>query len=209
MRLAFSKHVLAGPPAPQRLQPVTPTAGLDERVVGLVIGLVIAACTGLIAASPGIVATLSTEPARVATLLALTLALQMFSVQVYGRGSVSVSAIGIVASAILFDTGTAMAIAVLAAVAQGLRRRTELYKGVFDADSALMATIKLRNILSASSEPLSAKDHYEREKARRAQDTSVDNEAMASARREYRAMLEASAGSRPGKCSRSGMPSLA
>src|SRR5437763_11662843 len=133
MRLAFSKHVLAGPPVAQRLQPVTPTAGLDERVVGLVIGLVIAACTGLIAASPGIVATLSAEPARVATLLALTLALQMFSVQVYGRGSVSVSAIGIVASAILFDTGTTMAIAVLAAVAQSLRRRTELYKGVFDA----------------------------------------------------------------------------
>jgi hypothetical protein len=54
-----------------------------------------------------------------------------------------------------------------------------------------------------ASEPSSAKDHYEREKARRAQDTSVDNEAMASARREYRAMLEASAakgkGGRPKK----------
>jgi hypothetical protein len=57
----------------------------------------------------------------------------MFSVQVYGRGSVSVSAIGIVASAILFDTGTTMAIAILAALAHWLRRRKELYKGVFDA----------------------------------------------------------------------------
>jgi hypothetical protein len=133
MRLAFPKHVLAGPPAPQPLQAATPTAGLDERVVGLVIGLVIAACVGLIVASQGIVTTVSAEPARVATLLALTLALQMFSVQVYGRGSVSVSAIGIVATAIVFDTGTTMAIAVLAAVAQWLRRQNELYKGVFDA----------------------------------------------------------------------------
>src|SRR5205807_8494877 len=133
MRLAFPKHVLAGPPVPQRLQPVTPTVGLDERVVGLVIGLAIAACVGLVVASQGIVTTVSAQPARVATLLALTLALQMFSVQVYGRGSVSVSAIGIVATAIVFDTGTTMAIAVLAAAAHWLRRRNEVYKGVFDA----------------------------------------------------------------------------
>jgi HD domain len=133
MRLALQKHVLVGPPAPQQLQAVAPATGLDERVVGLVIGLVVAGCVGLIAASQGIVSTVSAEPARVVTLLALTLALQMFSVQVYGRGSVSVSAIGIVASAILFDTGTTMAIAILAALAHWLRRRNELYKGVFDA----------------------------------------------------------------------------
>jgi hypothetical protein len=76
--------------------------------------------------------TASEQPARVATLLALTIALQMFSVQVYGRGSVSVSAIGIVASAFLFDTGTTMAIGVLAAAAQWIRTRREPYKGVFD-----------------------------------------------------------------------------
>ena len=132
MRLALQKHVLAGAPAPQRLQAVTPTAGLDERVLKLVIGLAIAATAALVAASQGALVTASHEPARVATLLALTLALQMFSVQVYGRGSVSVSAIGVVASAILFDTGTTMTIAVLAALAHWLRRRSELYKGVFD-----------------------------------------------------------------------------
>src|SRR5512133_2168022 len=113
MRLALQKHVLVGPPAPQQLQAVAPATGLDERVVGLVIGLVVAGCVGLIAASQGIVSTVSAEPARVATLLALTLALQMFSVQVYGRGSVSVSAIGVLASAFLFDIGTTMAIGVL------------------------------------------------------------------------------------------------
>jgi HD domain/MASE9 len=133
MRLAIQKHVLAGPSVPRRVQPVTTTTGLDERVVGLVIGLAIAASAGLIAAGQGLLTTVSHQPTRVATLLALTLALQMFSVQVYGRGSVSVSAVGILASAFLFDTGTTMAIAVLAAVAQSIRRRPQLYKAVFDA----------------------------------------------------------------------------
>jgi len=108
-------------------------AGLDERVVMLIIGLAILACIGLIATSHGLVATASAEPVRIATLLLLTLALQMFSVRVYGRGSVSVSAIGILASAFLFDTGTTMAIAVLAAIAHSLRSRGQLYKAVFDA----------------------------------------------------------------------------
>jgi hypothetical protein len=64
MRLALQKHVLVGPPAPQQLQGVAPATGLDERVVGLVIGFVVAACVGLIAACQGIVSTISAEPAR-------------------------------------------------------------------------------------------------------------------------------------------------
>jgi hypothetical protein len=147
MRLAFPRHVLADGPAvdqrgAQRMRVVAAPAvstGLDERVVILVVGLAVGACAGLAAAGHGLLTTLSDEPLRVATLLALTLALQMFSVQVYGRGSVSVSAIGIVASAILFDTGTTMAIAVVAAVVQWIRRRPELYKAVFDAANFALA----------------------------------------------------------------------
>ena len=141
MRLALNRHVLVDGPVvdghgAQRMHMLpapTVTTGLDERVVMLVVGLAVAACAGLVAAGGGLVATVSDQPLHVATLLGLTLALQMFSVQVYGRGSVSVSAIGIVASAILFDTGTTMAIAVVAAVVQWIRRRPELYKAVFDA----------------------------------------------------------------------------
>jgi hypothetical protein len=115
--------------------PSSASRGLDERVVMLVIALAVAACASLGATSQGLLATVSNEPARIATLLALTVALQMFSVQVYGRGSVSVSAIGILASAFLFDTGTTMAIAVLAAGAQWIRSRGPLYKVVFDASN--------------------------------------------------------------------------
>jgi hypothetical protein len=99
----------------------------------LVVSLAVAASAALFATSHGMITTISQQPEHVATLLALTIALQMFSVQVYGKGSVSVSAIGIVASAFLFDTGTAMAIAVLAALAQWIRSRGELYRGVFNA----------------------------------------------------------------------------
>lgn len=50
---------------------------------------------------------------------------------------------------------------------------------------------------------LDAKDHYEREKARRARIAPPDSEAMASAHREYQALLETNAakgrGGRPKK----------
>jgi hypothetical protein len=99
----------------------------------------VAAGVGFMAAADGFVNTVSAEPLKVATLLALTLALQLFSVQVYGRGSVSVSGIGIIASAFLFDTGTTMAIAVLAAVVQSVRRRPETYKAIFDIANFALA----------------------------------------------------------------------
>src|SRR5947199_1707836 len=141
MMIIKSDLITESPPIPVRprsvvtRQPTPPAAssGLDERVVILIIGLAMLACGGLIAASHGLAATAAAEPVRIATLLSLTLALQMFSVRVYGRGSVSVSAIGILASAFLFDTGTTMAIAVLAAIAQSIRSRSPMYKAVFDA----------------------------------------------------------------------------
>ncbi|MFL5952260.1 MAG: HD-GYP domain-containing protein [Gaiellaceae bacterium] len=132
MRLAFPHPVLVARPAPI-------SARLDERVLALVIGLAVTAAAGLLASSEGLISTVSEQPLRVATLLALTLALQLFSVQVYGRGSVSVSAIGIIASAFLFDTGTTMAIAVFAAFVQWTRRRPELYKATFDAANLAIA----------------------------------------------------------------------
>ena len=126
MRLALPQPVLA----PQR---ASASAGLDERVVILVVGLAVTACATLLVSSKGLVSMVVDEPSHVVTILALTLALQMFSVRVYGRGSVSVSAIGIVASAILFNVGTTMAIAIVAAIVQWIRRRPEFYKGIFDA----------------------------------------------------------------------------
>jgi putative nucleotidyltransferase with HDIG domain len=125
MRLVSAPQIVVAPHAVER--------GETRRVSALVIGLAVTAGVALLATAQGFVATVSDDPTHVATLLALTLALQMFSVQLYGRGSVSVSSVGILASAFLFDTGTTVAIAVVAAIAQFIRRRPAVHKGVFDA----------------------------------------------------------------------------
>jgi HD domain len=106
---------------------------LDERVASLIVVLATLLTGCLVVAAPQIVHTIQTQPQRLASLFVLTLLLQMFSVQVYGRGSISVSAIGILTSAFILNTGTAMGIAVAAALLQWLRRRGQFYKAVFDA----------------------------------------------------------------------------
>jgi putative nucleotidyltransferase with HDIG domain len=119
----------------QAPQHVARLASLNERVAMLIVALTAVVTTGAAVAASSVVRTVADEPVRVGTLVALTLMLQMFSVQVYGRGSVSVSAIGILTSAFLLNTGSAMAIAMVAALAQWLRRRGQLHKAVFDASN--------------------------------------------------------------------------
>jgi hypothetical protein len=117
----------------------SPTKSVDPRVSAL-IGVVAASAAGGIAfALPTIAHTASADPRRVASMLALTLALQLFSVPVYGRGGFGVSAIGILAAAFLLNTGTAMAVAVVAALLQWARRRSELDKAIFDVGNLVLA----------------------------------------------------------------------
>src|SRR5207249_4190214 len=88
---------------------------VDLRVTALIAAVAATAGAGIAFALPTIVSTASADPRRVASMLALTLVLQLFSVPVYGRGAFGVSAIGILAAAFLLNTGTAMAVAVVAA----------------------------------------------------------------------------------------------
>jgi hypothetical protein len=105
---------------------------LDQRVALLISGLGTLAAVAIAIDIRHLQAAVASAPGRVATLLGLTLALQFFSVRVYGRGSVSVSAIGILTCAFMLDTAPAMAIAAIVAAVQWLRTRPELYKGAFD-----------------------------------------------------------------------------
>ena len=112
---------------------------VDSRVSALV-GVVAAAAAGALAyALPSIVHTASADPRRVAAMLALTVVLQLFSVPVYGRGGFGVSAIGILAAAFLLSTGTAMAVAIVAAILQWARRRSMLEKAIFDMGNLVLA----------------------------------------------------------------------
>jgi HD domain len=112
---------------------------LERRVAIFVTAIAILAAAALLTAIPASPLPGSGESPRIAALLVLTLVLQMFSVRVYGRGSVGVAAIGVLASVFLLDTSAAMLIAIAAATAQWVRRRGQLYKAVFDASNFALA----------------------------------------------------------------------
>jgi hypothetical protein len=82
---------------------------------------------------------LAAEPGRLGAVVGLTLLLQLFSIRVYGRGSVSVSAIGILAAVFLLNAGAAMTIAALAALAQWIRSRGQPQKAIFDCANYALA----------------------------------------------------------------------
>jgi hypothetical protein len=124
-------------PTPPLAEPVR--GALDQRVALLIAGLGTIATAALVADLEQIGTAVSTMPGRVATLIALTIVLQMFSVPVYGRASVSVSAIGILTCVFVLDTGPAMAIAAIAAAAQWLRTRPQMYKGAFDVSNYVVS----------------------------------------------------------------------
>jgi hypothetical protein len=112
---------------------------VDVRVRALIGAVAVSAGAGIAVALPTIVHTASADPRRVASMLALTLVLQLFSVPVYGRGGFGVSAIGILAAAFLLNTGTAMALAVVAALLQWARRRDGLSRAIFNAANFSLA----------------------------------------------------------------------
>jgi putative nucleotidyltransferase with HDIG domain len=120
------------PTAPE-VEPSATT--LDQRVAALIAALGAVASALLVPNFSELQAAVSTGYGRVLTLILLTLALQMFSIRVYGRGSVSVSVIGILTGVFLLPTAPAMLIAALAAAAQWLRTRPKLYKGLFDVSN--------------------------------------------------------------------------
>jgi hypothetical protein len=103
------------------------------RVRALIGAVALSAAAAIGLTLPTVVHTAAADPRRVASMLALTLVLQLFSVPVYGRGGFGVSAIGILAAAFLLNTGTAMALAFVTALLHWGRRRSEPSKAIFDA----------------------------------------------------------------------------
>jgi putative nucleotidyltransferase with HDIG domain len=122
-------------PAPSPFEREAALATLDQRVALLIALLGTLATAVIVADVQRIEQVVSETPGRFGALAALTVALQFFSVRVYGRGSVSVSAVGILTCVFLLDTGPAMAIAGFVAAVQWLRTRPEIYKGVFDVSN--------------------------------------------------------------------------
>lgn len=106
------------------------------------IGVLITAVASIAAAAiavtgPTAVHRIQARPLEYACFLGLTLALQLLAVEVYGRGSVSVSGIGLLAVGFAFGAGAAMLTALIAAVVHLVRRRSKgrLHRSIFNAAS--------------------------------------------------------------------------
>jgi hypothetical protein len=91
--------------------------------------------TALAFATSGIAATLDRHLGWSLAFLISTIVLQLCGVRLAGEGTISLSAIGIIASAIAFGAGPAMGVAVVAATTQWLRTRGPLHRAVFDASN--------------------------------------------------------------------------
>jgi hypothetical protein len=82
---------------------------------------------------------LSGQLGRSLAFLGATVLLQLFGLKVPGRGTVGVSAVGLIGAGIALGAGPAMAIAVCCAFAQWLRRRGLAHRAVFDAANLALA----------------------------------------------------------------------
>ena len=82
---------------------------------------------------PSAVDEIAAHPIRALEFLLLTLALQATSVPVHGSGSISVSAVGILATSFVLGPGAAMTFALVAAVLQWMTARGLLHRAIFDA----------------------------------------------------------------------------
>ena len=103
------------------------------RVALLIAGVAAAAAVALVASAPSLTEAIAERPLLFGLLLAITLILQTLSIDLAGTGSIGVSAFGVIIAAISLGAAPAMAIAVVAALVQWIRRRGLLHRGVFDA----------------------------------------------------------------------------
>jgi diguanylate cyclase (GGDEF)-like protein len=125
----------------KRTEPVRPAAGQRNVRVAELVGA-IAAIAGILAGflAVGAAHVIADRPWTFLAFLALSAGLQLIGTSVYGRGTDAASAIGIVASGFVLGPGAAVAVALIAAGVQAVRRRGKPYRTVFDlADFALSA----------------------------------------------------------------------
>ena len=110
------------------------------RVMPL-IALVACTATGLFMARSGDAwHAIGADPVSFAGFAAVTLVLQLVSVEIYGRGSVSFASTGLLALGFTFGPRAAMLAAVAAAASRLLTGRGKLHRALFDGGSLALAT---------------------------------------------------------------------
>ena len=113
------------------------TAKRDPNVL---ISVVASAATGFLVATVGAAVTsVSADPWSFLAFVALTIALQLVSVEVYNRGSISFAGVGLLALGFSFGAGAAMVLALVMGLVNLVARRGRFNRGVFDASQFALA----------------------------------------------------------------------
>jgi hypothetical protein len=111
-----------------------PAAGRDPSSVAALVTLVTSVASGVLALTArGVWNGASDRPAVFLTFFGLTICLQLITVEVYNRGTMSFAGCGLLAMGFTFGVGAAMATAVVMAATLVVRRRPKLHRGLFDA----------------------------------------------------------------------------
>ncbi len=130
----------------------------QSRVTQLVALLAAAAVLAAAVAAPSAIATVRARPVEAGIFLLLSLVFQLLSVEVYGKGTIGISAIAKLAAGFSMGPGVAIAIAIATALFNSARRRAPAQKWVFDAATwalaAGAATVAYRPFASNGTEPI-------------------------------------------------------
>src|SRR5688572_14290921 len=117
----------------ERVNPAPGGGGRDPGSVGVLIGLLVSAATaGLVLTMHDSWSQISSHPAGLAALLGTTIVLQLVAAELYGRGSLSASDVGMLAIGFMFGPGPGMLAAVVLAAVHAARRRTRLHRALFN-----------------------------------------------------------------------------
>jgi putative nucleotidyltransferase with HDIG domain len=125
-------------------EPVSPAPSSNavtrDGVIGVLIAFVAsAASVGLVLSAGGAWHAIVERPWVFVAFLTVTIGLQLVTVEVYGRGTISFAGTGLLALGFAFGPGAAMAVAVLAGGVNNVRRRAQPHKGLFDAAQFTLA----------------------------------------------------------------------
>src|SRR5947207_904007 len=113
---------------------------IDQGSVGVLITCVVSAASVLLVLTwRGAWSAATDTPVAFAIFLVLTVALMLMAVDVYGRGSISVAGVGLLAVGFTFGVGAAMVAGILAAVVHALRRRSRPHRALFNAATFALA----------------------------------------------------------------------
>lgn len=116
-----------------------PRVEASETLRLLVALIAMASATIMVAVAPEMWRLVADDAGAFTSFLALTLGLQLLAVDVYGRGRISASGIGVLATGFAFGVAGAMTAAILAALVHALRSRAPLHKKIFNAAAVSLA----------------------------------------------------------------------